>query len=185
MKPINIKYPQQKYFNADDDYCQYLEGNATQAMEVYRQNYLTNKGNAEKLLTLLISGLSALFVMMLKNTSENGWGFLESGFLVLMIAWVACSYGLIHYCIKARNVPLAAIAPSKAYVDDPLNKGEKMSFEQSRRFQLYRLDKKIEVLEVITSDVASKLNQIRWWAATAPVVAGVVALIHALAAKCF
>ena len=168
----------EKYFDLSDEaYLYYCEHGQT-AMSEYQQSYLHNKGNAEKLITLLLTGLSAIFIMLLKSVSDGKWGFVETGLLFLMLIWIVCSFGLLHFCIQTRDIPIKGLSPSDLYFDDPNNPKQKLPLDKLKRFRLYQLDVIIEELNKASNLVSSKLNLFRLIAATAPVGAGAAALLH-------
>lgn len=170
---------EEKYFNVDDEMLGHLESNSKEVILTYRQTYMLQKQNSEKLLLLLISGLSAVFVLTLNNLGRNGtWGAIETGFSLLVILWMACSYALLHFCIRGKSIPMVAASPDKLYFDDPNGPNGKISLGKLKRFSIFQYERMIKDIEVTSKLLTKNLDRVRLAAALSPIISAIAAIIH-------
>jgi len=142
MKQIKDDY----FLDVDDKMLEYLELESSKCVESINQSIFSNKENSYKLLSLLIVGVGASFLLI---TQSNKVDFFTMLLLIFCTGWTICLVLLAVFCLKPKKKPILGNSPLDLYSEyyKTLEDCNKLSI-----LRRYKLSTTEDIINILTEE---------------------------------
>lgn len=170
--------PENFFLDASDEMVDYLEAQGVETFNRLEQSYKDSRLNSEKLISILVVGIGAAFMLLYNQIKDDGYVmFISVGLAVFMVCWVLCAFYLLNTCIRTRRRTIPPTSPGGLYYPD------KTPIGQLRRWRLWNLEDSCDRMERIALSTAKHLDKVRRYIVLSPCVALCASIMYEILLK--
>lgn len=162
MKQIEDDY----FLDVDDKMLEYLELESAKCVDSIEQSISINKENSYKLLSLLIVGVGASFLLI---TQSDKVDFFTLLLLIFCTGWTICLVLLAVFCLKPKKKPILGNSPLGLYSEHYKKLEDYNKLSILRRYNLSTTEDVINDLTDENNRIARRLSGVIILAVITPI----------------
>lgn len=174
MKQIEDDY----FLDVDDKMLEYLELESAKCVHSIEQSISINKENSYKLLSLLIVGVGASFLLITQSDEVNCFSLL---LLIFCAGWTVCLVLLAVFCLKTSKKLILSNSPLDLYSEYYKTSKDYNKLSILRRYKLSTTEDVINNLVKENTRIARWLDRVIIAAVITPIASIIFSfLVHYL-----